>query len=31
MTLVMMGLMLPALFIIIGGPAGMNIVQALSQ
>lgn len=31
MTVVMMVLMLPALFIIIGGPAGMNIVQALSR
>ncbi|WP_262459959.1 type II secretion system F family protein [Alloalcanivorax balearicus] len=31
MTVIMMALMLPALFIIIGGPAGMNIVQALSR
>ena len=31
MTVVMMVLMLPALFIIIGGPAGMNIAQALSR
>lgn len=31
MTVVMMVFMMPALFIIIGGPAGMNIVQALSR
>ena len=31
MTVVMMALMLPALFIIIGGPAGMNIIDALTR
>lgn len=31
MTVVMMVFMMPALFIIIGGPAGINIVQALSR
>lgn len=31
MTVVMMALMMPALFLIIGGPAGINIVQALSR
>ncbi|WP_421705363.1 type II secretion system F family protein [Alloalcanivorax xenomutans] len=31
MTVIMMVLMLPALFIIIGGPAGINIVQALTR
>lgn len=31
MTVVMMCFMLPALFILIGGPAGLNIVQALSR
>jgi len=31
MTLVMMTLMFPALFVIIGGPAGYNIMQGLSQ
>lgn len=31
MTVIMMLFMLPALFIIVGGPAGMNIVQALTR
>lgn len=31
MTLVMMAIMFPALFVIIGGPAGYNIIQGLSQ
>ncbi len=31
MTVIMMVFMMPALFIIIGGPAGINIVQALTR
>lgn len=31
MTVVMMVLMMPALFIIIGGPAGINIIDALTR
>ncbi|EKF74352.1 hypothetical protein A11A3_09135 [Alcanivorax hongdengensis A-11-3] len=31
MTIIMMAIMLPALFIIIGGPAGISIMEALSR
>ena len=31
MTVVMMIFMMPALFIIVGGPAGINIVEALTR
>lgn len=31
MTVAMMIFMMPALFIIVGGPAGVNIVQAITR